>query len=100
MDREDAGSTLTYLIRDRDAKYPILFDQILSKAGIQVVLTEVRMPRMNAIMERWVQTCRREVLDRTLVWNEHHLRHALREFEQHYNVHRPPPGLEAGSTTT
>ncbi len=35
--------------------------------GPEVVRTDVR--RMNAIMERWMQTCRREVLDRTLVWN-------------------------------
>ncbi|MFG2656970.1 integrase core domain-containing protein [Streptomyces sp. NPDC048425] len=44
---------------------------------------------MNAIMERLVQICRHELLDRTLVWNEHHLRHALRQFELHYNLHRP-----------
>jgi hypothetical protein len=29
-----------------------------------------------------VQTCRRELLDRTLIWNQAHLLHALREFEQ------------------
>jgi hypothetical protein len=89
MDLEDAGATVRYLIRDRDAKFPGLFDQILAEAGIQVVLTGVRMPRMNAIMERWVQTCRHELLDRTLIWNESHLRRALREFEQHHNAHRP-----------
>ncbi|MEU4685758.1 integrase core domain-containing protein [Streptomyces xinghaiensis] len=44
---------------------------------------------MNAIMERWVQTCRHELLDRTLIWNERHLLRALREFEQHHNAHRP-----------
>ncbi|MEO3876502.1 hypothetical protein ABGB18_47720 [Nonomuraea sp. B12E4] len=27
--------------------------------GIQTVLTGIRMPRMNALMERWVQSCRR-----------------------------------------
>jgi hypothetical protein len=36
-------------------------------------------------MERWVLTCRRELLDRTLIWNEPHLLHALREFEGFYN---------------
>jgi len=36
---------------------------------------------MNSIMERWVQTCRHELLDRTLIWNQRHLLHALREFE-------------------
>jgi putative transposase len=66
MDLEDAGTIVTYLIRDRDAKLPALFDRILGETGIQVVLTGVRMPRMNAIMERWVQTCRHELLDRTL----------------------------------
>jgi putative transposase len=49
--------------------------------------------RGNAIMERWVQTCRRELLDRTLIWNQAHLLHALREFEQFYNSHRPHQGI-------
>jgi hypothetical protein len=40
---------------------------------------------MNSIMERWVQSCRRELLDRTLIWNQRHLLHALREYETHYN---------------
>jgi len=44
---------------------------------------------MNSIMERWVQTCRHELLDRTLMWNQRHLLHALREFEHFYNEHRP-----------
>ena len=47
------------------------------------------MPRMNSIMERWVQTCRHELLDRTLIWNQRHLLHALREYEHFYNQHRP-----------
>ena len=45
--------------------------------------------RGNSIMERWVQTCRRELLNRTLIWNQRHLLHALREFEGFYNGHRP-----------
>ncbi|MGW7007027.1 integrase core domain-containing protein [Streptomyces sp. NPDC054933] len=89
MDLEDAQATVRYLIRDRDAKFPALFDQILADAGIEAVLTGIRIPRMNAIMERWVQTCRHELLDRTLIWNEHHLRHVLHQFEQHHNTHRP-----------
>jgi transposase InsO family protein len=44
---------------------------------------------MNSIMERWVQTCRHELLDRTLIWNQRHLLHSLREFEHFYNEHRP-----------
>ena len=69
MDLEDAGCRTRFLIRDRDGEFPGLFDVILADVGIGVVLSGVRMPRMNSIMERWVQTCQRELLDRTLIWN-------------------------------
>ena len=82
MDLEDAGSRARFLIRDRDGKFPALFDAVLKDAGIAVVLSGIQMPRINAVMERWVLTCRRELLDRALIWNQRHLLHALREFEQ------------------
>ena len=97
MDLEDAGCRARFLIRDRDGKFPALVDAVLADAGIAVVLSGVRMPRMNSIMERWVQTCRRELLDRTLIWNQRHLLHALREFEQFYNGHRPASAADRSS---
>ena len=99
MDLEDAGNLaqVRFLIRDRDAKYPALIDEILSGARITTVLTGVRMPRMNAITERWVKTLRAELLDRTLIWNETHLRRALREYERHYNIHRTHRSLAAAA---
>jgi len=89
MDLEDTGCQVRYLIRDRDGKYPALFDTVLADAGIEVVLSGVRIPRMNSIMERWIQACRHELLDRTLIFNQAHLLHALREYERHHNEHRP-----------
>ena len=70
---------------------------MLKDAGIKVVLSGVQMPRMNSIMERWVQTCRHELLDRTLIWNQRHLVQALREFEHFYNEHRPHRTLRAAA---
>jgi transposase len=93
MDLQDAASSARYLIRDRDGKYPALFDAILADGGITVVRSGVQIPRMNAIIERWVRTCRRELLDRTLIWNQRHLLHALREYETFYNAHRPHQGI-------
>ncbi|MCG8927444.1 transposase [Lentzea sp. CC55] len=72
-----------------------MIDDILGSAGIATVLTGVRMPRMNSIIERWVKTLRAELLDRTLVWNEAHLRRVLREYERHYNEHRTHRSLAA-----
>jgi putative transposase len=87
MDLQDAGCPARFLIRDRDGRYPALFDTVLADAGIAVV------PRMNAVIERWVQSCRHELLDRMLVWNLTHLLYALREYESHYNAHRPHRGI-------
>ncbi len=52
IDLQDAGSTVRYLIRDHDAKFPTLFDEVLRDAGIALMLTGIQMPRMNAVMER------------------------------------------------
>ncbi len=93
MDLEDLGCRARFMIRDRDGKFPDLFDAALKDAGIDVVISGIQMPRMNSITERWAQTCRRELLDRTLIWNQQHLLHTLREFEQFYNGHRPHQGI-------
>jgi putative transposase len=46
MDLQDAGCRARFLVRDRDGKFPELFDAVLADAGIEVVRTGVRMPRM------------------------------------------------------
>ena len=61
------------------------------------MLCNVRTPRMNAIAERWIGGCRRELLDRTLAWNQNYLRRLLREYETHYNQHRPHRSLHGAA---
>ena len=68
MDLEDAGYQVKYLIRYRDGKYPALFDGVLADAGIDAVLSGVRIAHVNSIMERWIQDCRHKLLDRTLIF--------------------------------
>jgi putative transposase len=61
------------------------------------VKTGIRMPRMNAIIERWVRSCPAELLDRTLIVNRAHLLHALREYGTFYNERRPHCTLRAAA---
>jgi putative transposase len=56
-----------FMIRDRGSNFTSAFDAILADAGMQTVLCNVRTPRMNAIAERWIGGCRRELLNRTLI---------------------------------
>ena len=48
-----------------------------------------RAASANAICERMIGALRREVLDRMLIVNEHHLRQVLTEYLQHHNTPRP-----------
>jgi transposase InsO family protein len=93
IDLEAHAARFRFLIRDRDTKFVESFDRVFTSAGIEILRTPPRAPRANAIMERWIQSCRRELLDRTLVWNQAHLLHALRQYERHYNAHRPHRGI-------
>ena len=57
------------------------------------VVTPVRAPRANGYAERWVDTVRREVLDRMLILGCRQLRSVLAEYADHYNDHRPHRAL-------
>jgi transposase InsO family protein len=70
---------------------------VFTTEGIRVVLSAPQAPRTNAIMERWVGSVRRELLDRILIVNERHLRKVLAEYETHFNRHRPHRALQQAS---
>jgi putative transposase len=89
MDLGDQTDRVRFMIRDRGSNFTTTFDAVLADAGVRTVLCNVRTPRMNAIAERWIGGCRRELLDRTLIWNQAHLRQILRQYETHHNQHRP-----------
>jgi putative transposase len=89
----DQTVLVKFMIRDRDPNFTTALDAVLTYAGIRTVLCSIQAPRMNAIIERWIGGCRRELLDRTLVWNPAHLRRILRQYEIHHSQHRPHRSL-------
>jgi putative transposase len=97
MDLGEQTQRVKFMIRDRGSNFTAAFDAALADAGIRTVLCNVRTPRMNAIAERWIGGCRRELLHRTLVWNQAHLRRVLREYETHHNQHRPHRSLHGAA---
>ena len=68
MDLDEQAHRVRLMIRDRGSNFTSAFDSVPADAGIRTVLCKVRTSRMNAIAERWIGGCRRELLDRTLVW--------------------------------
>jgi putative transposase len=88
------------MICDRGSNFTATVDAILAEAGIWTVLCNVATARMNAIAERWIGGCRRALLDRTLSWNQAHLRQILRLYETHHNQHRPHRSLDGAAPLT
>jgi putative transposase len=89
MDLDDAGMSVKFVLHNRDASFTAAVDAVFQAAGPRGVRSAIQALRMNSVMERWIGSCRRELLDRTLVWNQRRLMTALREYEDFYNTHRP-----------
>ncbi len=95
-DLADTGHQVKFLIRDRDTKFTVSFDEVFRSEGAEIIKAPVRAPRANALAERFVRTTRVEYLDWTLVLGRRHLETVLREYFRHYNEQRPHRGLDLG----
>jgi len=82
-----------YLIFDRGSNFnEEVFDTIQS-FGIQPKQTSFRSPWQNGVAERWVGTCRQDLLNHVIVLNEWHLRRLMTEYVRYYHDDRTHLGL-------
>jgi transposase len=68
------AASVRFLIRDRAGQVTGSFDAVFTADGIRILVSPPQAPRANAICERIIGTLRRELFDRLLMVNEHHLR--------------------------
>jgi len=81
------------LVRDRGSQFIDSFDEVFRTEGFKILKTPARTPVANAFAERWIGSLRRELLDRTIIWNQHQLERLIVDYMQHYNEHRPHRSL-------
>ena len=82
------------LVRDRASQFIDAFEEIFRTERMKILKTPVRTPVANAFAERWIGTLRRELLDRTIIWNRRQLNKLVVDYIDHYNTHRPHRSLD------
>jgi transposase InsO family protein len=85
------------LIFDRDAKYGLELPGTVHDMGMESLRTSWRSPWQNGVAERWVGSCRRELLDHVIPANERHLRRLLTEYVRYFHEDRTHLGLSKGT---
>ena len=83
-----------FLIFDRDAKYGLEAALAMRSMSIRPVRTSFRSPWQNGIAERWIESCRRDLLDHVITLNERHLKRLLSDYVHYYHDDRTHLGLD------
>jgi transposase InsO family protein len=86
-----------YLIFDRGSNFNPEVIHTVKSLGIQPKRTSFRSPWQNGVAERWVGTCRRDLLDHVIVLNERHLKRLMNEYIRYYHEDRTHLALEKGT---
>jgi hypothetical protein len=82
-----------FLIFDRDAKYGSEVPIAIRSMKIDPVRTSYESPWQNGVAERWVESCRRDLLDHLIAINEQHLKRLLADYVRYYHEDRTHLGL-------
>jgi putative transposase len=82
-----------FLLFDHDSKFGNDVVSAAKDMGSQPVRTAFRSPWQNRVAERWVGSCRRDLLDYVIVLNERHLKRLMAEYVRYYHEDRTHLGL-------
>jgi transposase InsO family protein len=77
-----------YVILDRDTKFDAEVVAFLKSTGFEPKRTSIASPWQNGVVERWVGSCRRQLLDHVVPLNEGHLRRLVREYVAYFHQDR------------
>jgi putative transposase len=83
-----------FLLFDRDAKYGLEVTAAIRSMTIACVRTSIRSPWQNGVAERWVGSCRRDLLDHIIALNERHLKRLLADYVRYYHEDRTHMSLQ------
>jgi putative transposase len=89
-----------FLLLDHDAMYGTDVPTAIRSMDITPVQTGVGCPWQNGVTERWVGSCRRELLDHVIPINSSHLKRLLASYVLYYHQDRTHCGLDKQTPDT
>jgi hypothetical protein len=87
-------SSPNYLIFDRDAIFSAAVVEFIKAMSTKPIRTSFRSPWQNGTAERWIGSCRRELLKHVVVLGERHLTRLVRLYISCYHEDRCHLGLD------
>lgn len=88
-----------FLVSDRDSKFSLEVAAAVGSLSITPVRTSFESPWQNGVAERWIESCRKDLLDHVIALNEAHLKRLLGEYVSYYHDDRTRLGLDKQTPT-
>ena len=82
-----------FLLFDRDSKFGAEVISAVRDMGSEPTRTAFCSPWQNGVAERWVGSCRRDLLDHVIILNERHLKRLMFSYLLYYHEDRTHLGL-------
>ena len=87
------GSAPRFLIFDRDGKFGLEVPAVVRSLKMRPARTSFKSPWQNGVAERWVESCRHDLLDHVIAVNESHMKRLLSDYVRYYHEDRTHLGL-------
>ena len=88
-----------YLLFDRDSIFSTAVVAFIKAIGTKPKQISYRSPWQNPVVERWIGSCRRGLLDHVIVFNDKHLLRLVRGYISYHHEDRTHLGLDKDTPT-
>ena len=90
---QEGGIDPRFLVRDRDSKYPDIFEAFWKEVEVRPIKIPPRAPMANAFCERYIGTMKLELPIHISCFRRAQLDYVLRVWRKHYHEKRPRRGV-------
>jgi transposase InsO family protein len=81
------------IVFDNDSKFSFPVAVAIRSLNVRPVHTSLESAWQNGVAERWIESCRHDLLDHIIAFDERHLKRLLADYLRYYHEDRTHLGL-------